>query len=102
MNNMELELNKNVADDLSILSPPRDFDDSIGEKVLQVMHGEEWIEVTETVFRSWTGLRRINGEDHHGPVYSLGTLDNLKPFAGSRSCGCRVCQEHVQPHLKKN
>jgi hypothetical protein len=102
MNNMELEFDKNIADDLSILSPSRDFDDSIGEKVLQVMHGEEWIEVTEMVFRSWTGHRRINGEDHHGPVYNFGKVENLKPYSGSRSCGCSVCQAHVQPRLKKN
>ena len=77
--NMELELNKNIADDLSILSPPRTFDDSIGGKVFQVQHG-----------------------DHHGPVYNFGTVEDLKPYSGSRTCGCNLCQAHVQPHLKKN
>ena len=100
--NMELELNKNIADDLSILSPPRTFDDSIGGKVFQVQHGEDWVEVAETVFRSWTSLRRVNGEDHHGPVYNFGTVEDLKPYSGSRTCGCNLCQAHVQPHLKKN
>jgi hypothetical protein len=34
---------------------------------------KEWVEVTEYIFRSWTGARRIDGVDHTGPVYRLGT-----------------------------
>jgi hypothetical protein len=33
----------------------------------------EWVKVTEYIFRSWTGQRRINGVEYHGPCYYLGT-----------------------------
>ena len=38
---------------------------------LQVNGG--WIEVDPYIFRSWTGPRRINGEDYDGPVFYLGS-----------------------------
>jgi hypothetical protein len=33
----------------------------------------DWVEVTEDIFRSWTGGRRINGEEYTGPVFYLFT-----------------------------
>ena len=32
-----------------------------------------WVKVTEWIFRSWGGERRINGETHTGDVFLLGT-----------------------------
>jgi len=32
-----------------------------------------WVEVEDFIFRSWTGPRRLNGEEYTGPVYALGT-----------------------------
>lgn len=32
-----------------------------------------WIEVSEWIFRSWTGERRIDGKEHSGDVFLLGT-----------------------------
>lgn len=29
--------------------------------------------VTAYIFRSWTGLRWVDGTEYHGPVYLLGT-----------------------------
>jgi hypothetical protein len=91
-----------TTEKLKITSPKRNFDDSIGQKVLQVSLSESdtWIEVTEDLFRSWTGLRRINGEDYHGPIYNFGSEDSV--YSGSRSCGCSVCQSTVTAALKVN
>ena len=30
-----------------------------------------WVEATPVIFRSWSGPRRINGEEYHGPVYKF-------------------------------
>ena len=54
---------------------------------------------TDDIFRSWTGERRINGDEHHGPVYALGSD---VPYTGSRVCGCSECQSHVEPRFRKN
>lgn len=32
-----------------------------------------WVEVSEWIFRSWTGARRKNGKAYEGPVYYLGS-----------------------------
>ena len=32
-----------------------------------------WVKVDEGIFRSWTGSRRLNGEDYTGPVFILGS-----------------------------
>lgn len=84
-------------------SATRKFDDSIGDRVLQVSatNPEKWVEVSETIFRSWTGFRRINGEDYHGPVYVFRQSDETI-YQGARSCGCNVCQENVSAALKVN
>lgn len=99
---MNMQPESNLSDKLAILSPERIFDDSVGNEVLQVMIENEWVEVTETVFRSWTGFRRINGEDHHGPVYGFESPHDSSPFDGKRACGCNTCQAHVSPKLKVN
>lgn len=99
---LKKDLSALAADDLAILSPERIFDDSVGEQVLQVHHLDKWFEVTENVFRSWTGLRRINGEDYHGPIYHFGSEDDSKPYNGTRSCGCNTCQQSVSPKLRMN
>lgn len=86
---------------LVLVAPHRTFDDSPGEKVLQVKLSDSWVEVTDSIFRSWTGDRRINGEDFHGPVYNFKDESN-KVYTGFRSCGCKVCQENVEPVFKMN
>lgn len=99
---MQATQEKAITEELALLSPKRNFDDSVGDRILQVKHESSWIEVTEEVFRSWTGLRRINGDDHHGPIYGFGTLDDSIPYTGSRACGCNRCQHHVEPRFKMN
>jgi len=96
------QLKNYLADDLSLTTPVRKFNDSIGDVVYQVRLNEDWVETTESIFRSWTGLRRINGEDHHGPVYNFGTSNEVVPYTGSRSCGCGVCQASTEAKFKKN
>lgn len=93
---------ESTTDKLKIISPKRNFNDSIGLKILQVSLSESnnWIEVTEDLFRSWTGLRRVNGEDYHGPIYNFGSDDVV--YSGARTCGCSVCQSTVTAVLKVN
>lgn len=96
------QLKNYLADDLSLTTPTRKFDDSIGDAIYQVKLKDDWVETTESIFRSWTGLRRINGEDHHGPIYNFGTDEALGPYTGNRACGCSACQAHTEAKFKKN
>lgn len=92
----------NLVTTLDEMIPVRAFDDSVGSTIYQVNHAEEWTEVTEAVFRSWTGLRMINGEPYHGPIYNFGTDGNSSIYNGSRACSCGVCQSTVDAKLKSN
>lgn len=96
------QLKNYLADDLSLTTPVRKFDDSIGDVVYQVKLNDEWVETTEAIFRSWTGLRRLNGEDFHGLVYNFGTDITSGPYTGARSCACGTCQAYTEAKFKKN
>jgi hypothetical protein len=71
--------------------------------VLEILSGRRWFAVDRRLWDGWTGLRRVNGVDHHGPITYLDSpVSNPKPYTGSRSCGCRVCEASVPPSLRKN
>lgn len=36
---------------------------------LEILNNERWLEVSESVFVSWTGKRRLNGQKYLGPRY---------------------------------
>lgn len=46
---------------------------SVLREKLEIKVGSAWAEVDEWIFRSWSGSRRVNGEDFSGPVYFLGS-----------------------------
>jgi len=63
-------------------------------------HGAtEWYPADEDTWRSWTGLRRRDGEEHHGPIYVRGTTS---VWDGRRDCACPRCSETVTPALRHN
>ena len=64
-------------------------DTCLAGPVLEVELRGEWILVEESIFRCWTGLRRIDGELHHGPVYYA---DRPQLYRGVRICPCATCQ----------
>jgi len=74
-------------------------DDVIETPILEVLYEGMWVVTDPDIFRSWTGLRRRNGEKYHGEVYNMGT-DIL--YEGARVCPCSVCQGHVKPTLRYN
>lgn len=74
-------------------------DDVAGEPLLEVKTGGIWVATSEDIFRSWTGPRRINGDEHHGPIYALGTQTL---YTGARICACRECQSTVDHKHRKN
>ena len=76
--------------------------DEIRSPILEAEVYGVWKEVDGTTFRSWTGRRMINGEEHHGPVFLLGAPEGAPPYTGSRVCGCSQCQEHVAPRFRPN
>lgn len=102
------------ARDLEPLPPPRDTiweltADHLGlnqrqtdtvnpEPLLEAMmpDGEFFVAPPE-VWDCWTGLRRRNGEDYHGPVYFTGTRTI---YTGRRTCSCPTCEASIQPHLR--
>jgi hypothetical protein len=50
---------------------------------LEVFYGKAWIETSPEMFRSWTGLRKLNGQDFHGTVYAF--LDNSKKLSKNKT-----------------
>jgi hypothetical protein len=44
-----------------------------GGHVYEVSIRGRWHKTSAYMFRSWTGSRRIDGENYNGPVYFLGT-----------------------------
>lgn len=46
-----------------------------------VRPGGPWATVSEGIFRSWGGPRRIDGTPYLGPVYYLGTDKISRPAA---------------------
>lgn len=40
---------------------------------LEIQIRSDWVKVTASMFRSWTGGRRRNGQEYHGPVFYLHT-----------------------------
>lgn len=60
---------------------------------------ETFISTSPDVFDAWTGPRRLNGQDYHGPIFNLGTNT---PYDGPRHCGCEACESNTHPTVKKN
>jgi len=57
----------------------------------------EWLATDEATWTSWTGLRRRDGEDHHGPVL---LAESSAAYAGPRECACSACQATVAAELR--
>lgn len=55
--------------------------------------------VDDALWRSWTGIRFLNGEEHHGPVYVMGTQ---KLYEGIRTCICKTCQPQEEFRISIN
>jgi len=55
--------------------------------------------VDNDLWRSWTGIRFLNGEEYHGPVYVMGTQ---KLYEGIRTCICKTCQPQKEFRININ
>lgn len=75
-------------------------DDIVEGPILQIMVAGQWILVTDEIWDSWTGLRRKNGEEHHGPIMPLFERD--KTYTGGRVCPCKICQASVEGKHRPN
>lgn len=75
-------------------------DDIIIDPILEIRFGEAWVPADKDIWEAWTGLRRINGEDYHGPVHPVTHPDRI--WTGSRVCPCKTCQAHTEPKLRPN
>ena len=75
-------------------------DDVAANPILEVKVAENWVPADKDIWDAWTGLRRINGEDHHGPVHPISHPDRV--WTGSRVCGCKTCQVNVAPAHRPN
>jgi hypothetical protein len=75
-------------------------DDIASEPILEIEAAGLWIATDRDIWESWTGLRKVNGEDHHGDVTPVLHPDRI--YTGHRVCPCRTCQAHVEPRFKPN
>lgn len=76
--------------------------DDMSGPVHQIKVGTTWHVVDGATWRSWTGERRINGDDVHAPVYTYLAPEGTPPYAGKRECSCKVCQATVAPAFRPN
>jgi hypothetical protein len=88
---IEHESTKPVADVTSAM--PRTF---------EILYADEWIAADRSVWRSWTGRRRLWGVEYHGDVYDVRTTDDDAAWDGPRTCHCVTCQRNVRPACRPN
>ena len=66
--------------------------------MFEIMDRSGWFKVTEDIFRSWAGRRRLSGVEYHGPIFYF--LSD-EPARNARACSCETCQgsRHVSYRL---
>lgn len=79
--------------------PPPPTDTLIEAPLYEVGLGQTFTPTSADVFDAWTGPRRLNGLDYHGPIFNLGTSI---AYDGPRHCGCSTCEATAQPIHRKN
>ena len=88
-----LQDNKSILD--RYVRTFRGDDTMLKGDLLEISMGGQIIPVDKFLWNSWTGVRYLNGDEYHGPVYMMGTS---KLYDGSRICKCMTCQP--QPHFR--
>lgn len=83
----------------TLLASDPPLDAALPTPYYEVGIGSTFTPTTPEVFDAWTGPRRLNGLDHHGPIFHLGTDVQ---YAGPRHCGCPACESGIDPTAKKN
>ncbi len=83
-----------------LLPPPVATDDIITTPILEVLVKDSWVATDEDIWKAWTGLRRVNGEEYHGDVNPISTPEKI--WTGSRVCSCKTCQVHVEAKHRPN
>jgi len=86
-----------LTSDYSPSRPPTD--ELAPNPVHEIEFESDSFVVDEATFSAWTGRRFVNGKEHHGPVYNMGT--NVL-YTGPRQCPCSACSSSVSPHLRYN
>ena len=85
--------------DLKTIVQHRSTDDVAAEPILEVLYDGTWVLTTSDIWESWTGLRRRNGQDHHG---SVRYMDGGGTYTGRRICPCGTCQAHTEAKYRPN
>jgi hypothetical protein len=75
------------------------LDSLLPNPIYEVALDNIYIKTSHDVFLTWTGLRRLNGQDYHGHVFNF---DTTTPYNGPRHCGCSICETNTHPTAKKN
>jgi hypothetical protein len=95
-------MNKTKLDKITeeLLPPFVPTDDIITTPILEVLVKDSWVVTDEDIWKAWTGLRRINGEEYHGDVNPIAAP--TQTWTGPRVCGCKACQVHVEAKHRPN
>lgn len=95
-------MNKDKVEQIikELTPPPVATDDILTTPILEVLINESWVATDEDIWKAWTGLRKINGEDYHGDVHPLAAPEQI--WTGPRVCGCRKCQVNVEAKHRPN
>jgi hypothetical protein len=86
-----------LTSDYSLPQPPTD--ELASTPIHEIEFDSASFVVDEATFSAWTGRRFVNGKEHHGPVYNMGTSIL---YTGPRQCPCTRCSSSVSPHLRYN
>lgn len=89
----------------TLLPPLSPTDTLLTDPILQIgiatFHNyTEWLPSEEKIWLAWTGPRRRNGEDYHGPILPLNQPNTT--YNGPRECACSTCQSTVSPTNRLN
>jgi len=95
-------VNKDKVDKFikKLVPPPVATDDIITAPILEILIKDSWVMTDEDIWKAWTGLRRVNGEEYHGDVNPISTPEQI--WTGSRVCSCKTCQVHVEAKHRPN
>jgi len=78
---------------------PHHTDDVSSSHIYEVEFEDSYMDVDESIFTSWTGARRLDGSNYHGPIYNMGTSTL---YTGPRACSCSICSATTAPEHRSN
>jgi hypothetical protein len=72
----------------------------LSQSKLEIYLEDKWVSVDERLWRAYTGFRRIDGTEYHGPIYGYDTRAIWTKIR--RDCPCNKCQSLIAGEFRLN